>query len=202
MRCLVRKMKKETPNTRLNWTALSVTLKILSLDRPPPVKRKPLDVFKMRKKTILKVNDFKNEKVWLVTPPSDVKLFFSELLDLVPDGSNLYIEGVYYKELEDFLSKNEAVNKSIVQKDTFWPKPNIFHIPFNRKNIIKFLQISDKYPHFAVCSHIKIYKSDKMILEWHDYLDSKYILISQEIDEHKIKDFCYHLNINYEIENI
>ena len=135
-----------------------------------------------------------NSPSWMISTPSDISEFFRALSELVPPGSNLYLEDSYDKAVEDYLSERPAKNVCKVAVGTIWPRPKMFHIPITRDNLGGLAKLAERY---SICVHIHAYNNGKVIVEWYDAFGKDPLYVSKEIPEEKVKEFCNQLRTTY-----
>jgi hypothetical protein len=134
---------------------------------------------------------------WEINPPSDVALFFKNLPELLPSDSILYFEGTLDDQVSDLLNKFEISNPVLVQRGTLWPKPDIHHTSMNKELLDGIAQLINDgvvpYP----SSHFHAYRENKILLEWHDAFIDDPMLLSVDISEDTVRQFCNLINSSY-----
>ena len=133
---------------------------------------------------------------WEVSSPKAAPQFFRALLDLMPEGSILYLEGQPVSEVRNFLQQRNPDRTTKVAMGTIWPRPEYYHIEITADNIEALAQLTEKLAIPEVLFHLHIYKNGEVLLEWHDAFDNP-MLISKMIPEEKIQNFCVKLGVQH-----
>ena len=139
---------------------------------------------------------------WKVSSPKEFPTFLRALIDLIPKGSIVYLEGGSpRKELKVFLDERSIPEVCHVAMGTIWPRPHVFHLPATPENLSAFADISEHYAEPEVAIHFHVYKDDRILLQWYDAFYDP-IFISNEVPELKVKEFCTKLSLKYEIDTL
>ena len=136
---------------------------------------------------------------WEVTEIKGVQAskFFLALLDITPADSVFCVEtSNLVEEVREFLEANKMPHRTRVLLGTYWPKPEVFHLPFNEQNMRQFAEFAETFPMPQICDHIHIYKDNEVLLEWFDVLYNP-LYISKKISEDSIKVFCSKIGCEY-----
>jgi len=126
-----------------------------------------------------------------VSGTKDYPSFLRALVDLVPAGSVLYIEGggTPPSDVKFYLEERSAQETFKIRRGTLLPTPKIFHIPITKENLDGLADLEGKYPTPIGSIHVHVYKDRKILLQSYDaFLDPFYI--SKEIPQDKVKEFC------------
>ncbi|GEM_PF-1114797 len=134
---------------------------------------------------------------WEIQIPTDIGKFWEYLNQLLPAGSILYFEGVYPEVIADYLGGRPAQEICQVARGTVFPKLNIFHMPMTQENLTGLAALSRQIDG-PVSTHFHAYCNQKILLYWHDAFDRFPILLSNEIAEHNVIQFCLSVNLSYE----
>ena len=135
---------------------------------------------------------------WKVSSPKDFIAFLRALIDLVPDGAIIYLEGGSPRgELKLFLKEKSIPEVSHVEMGTIWPRPKVFHIPATSENLLHLSHIAVHFAEPEIAWHFHVYKDNQILLEWFDAFTHP-LYISKEIQEEKISEFCRKLGIKYQ----
>ena len=135
---------------------------------------------------------------WEVAKTKDMSTFFRALPCLLGEGSVLYLENVFALDVLIFLRSRPAKATSKVAFGTIWPRPNCFHMDITEVNIEALAKLVQTHPATPeVCIHLHAYKEGRVLLEWHDAFDQP-MLISAEISEEKVAEFCKRLNCTFQ----
>jgi hypothetical protein len=132
---------------------------------------------------------------WEVPRVKDTSAFFKALVDLVPDGSVLYLEdGAVTAELKRYLEARKPEKTSKVSVGVIWPRPKWFHMEITKDNLYGLAKLAEHLAEPEIAAHLHVYKNDIVLLSWHDFSFNPF-LISKEIPEDKVKGFCKKLNV-------
>ena len=132
------------------------------------------------------------QSCWEVTEikHKHLSLFFKSLIDLVPAGSILCIEGTNQcEEVKSFLEANKIQNITKVQLFTSRPEPNVSHVPCDNRILSALYDLAEIFTVPEICDHIHIYSDRDVLLEWFDAF-SRPLYISKKISEESVKTFC------------
>ncbi len=137
---------------------------------------------------------------WKVSPV-DLSDFFRQLSKLVPDNSVLCLEGVDTPEIEAYLQNHPASYENETNQGFLKMRAKIFYMTITEEFLQNFAFLTEKYAEPEICSHLRVYRNDKIILSWHD-LPSDPFYVSEEVDESVLKNFCSSFGCGYVIETI
>ena len=130
------------------------------------------------------------QTVWVVKGVNDPAKFFPALLEIAPKDSILYMEGTSISRPIQFVLNEIQVEPIIqVQGGTTWPRPKIFHVPFNQNSVERLVPVVENCNGFDVCDHLHLYRNNRMLLQWFDAWDDP-IGLSVDCSEAQVKRFC------------
>ena len=136
---------------------------------------------------------------WRAGPVRDLTIFLRALIDFVPLGSILYLEGgTPTGDILNFLENHKAENTAKLALGTIWPRPKTFHIPITPENLESLAELTEKRATPEAAIHLHVYKDDKVFLQLYDAFFDDPFYITKEIPEEKVKEFCDRLNTKYE----
>ena len=139
-----------------------------------------------------------NHPFWEVSEAEDFPSLFKALINLLPEGSVLYFEGGSPSgELESFFGQNSIGEQAHIAIGTMWPRPDIFHVLATKENLLALTDISERCAEPELAIHFHVYQGNKILLEWHDAF-SQPMLLSGDIPEKKVKQFCDDLSVKYQ----
>lgn len=145
------------------------------------------------------LNIFERGNCWKVSPAKDASSFFRQLLDLVPAGSVLYLEGGGKPpdDIDAFLSAKKFADNVVIPGGTLLPTPQIYRLAVSQKNLEALARLSAKHPTPIGSIHVHVYHGNDVLLLGYDaFLDPFHI--SKDIPEMKIKAFCDRLGLQHE----
>ena len=132
---------------------------------------------------------------WEVSPPD-----FSEFLQHLPafaPNSILCLEGVSASDLKAFLLERPTAYENETKPGFLGLQPTIFYMPINESNLRGFAALTERYAEPEVCSHLRVYRDNRILLSWHD-LPVDPIYVVKEYDEDLLKEFCERCKITAE----
>jgi hypothetical protein len=134
---------------------------------------------------------------WGIQPPKDIILLMENLSLLLPSDSILYFEGTLMKQVEESLDKYEIDNPVFIERGTLWPKPDIHHVLMKNELIEELIGIinSGVAPYPSV--HFHAYKNNKILIYWHDAFADNPMIVSVDIKEDTVKNYCSAINSSY-----
>lgn len=133
---------------------------------------------------------------WVISPPADFTEFLRNLPALVPNDSILCLEGVIDSDIESFLKKRPANYDNETNQGFLKLHSKIFYMPITEENLRQFAELSKRYNELEICSHLRVYYKDRVILSWYD-LPSDPLNLINHIDEIKLRNFCRILGCAY-----
>ena len=133
---------------------------------------------------------------WEVGPPS-FQRFLCELPGFAPSGSVLCVEDVDTSEIQQYLSARLGPFENETNKGFLKLRPKIYFMPISEENLKGLARLSERYSEPEVCSHLRIYHGEEIVLSWHD-LPFDPFYVAGGIDETAVRRFgevlgCDHL---------
>jgi len=137
---------------------------------------------------------------WKVGYVKDFPAFLRALVDLVPSGSILYIEGGGNppKEIISYLEERAARKTSKVAMGTIWPRPRCDHMQITKENLEGLANLAEMHAELKPAVHLHVYKDNKVLLQWYDAFFDDPFYVSKEIPEKRLIEFCDRLGTKYE----
>lgn len=132
---------------------------------------------------------------WEVTP-ADLTKFLEELDAFVPSGFVLCLEGVNALEIEHYLEARPGPFENETDQGFLKMRPELFFMPITADALSGLASLSNVYAEPEVCSHLRIYYDETIILSWHD-LPTDPFYVSSAISEAALRKFCDALGSQY-----
>jgi len=132
---------------------------------------------------------------WEVSPP-DLTGFICELSAFVPAGSVLCLEGGDAADVEQYLQARPGPIENETNQGFLKMRPKVFFMPITRENLSGLGDLTEVHAKLEVCSSLRVYDGEKIILSWHD-LPSDPIYVASAIDEAALRKFCEALGSEY-----
>ncbi len=132
---------------------------------------------------------------WEVSPP-DLSGFICELSAFVPAGSVLCLEGGDAADVEQYLQARPGPIENETNQGFLKMRPKVFFMPITRENLRGLGDLTEVHAEMEVCSNLRVYDGEKIILSWHD-LPSDPIYVTSAIDEAALRKFCEALGCEY-----
>ena len=126
---------------------------------------------------------------WRLSPPSDFCEFLRELPNFVPENSTLALEGTGAYDIESYLQDRPAKYENETDQGFWKMSPKVFYMSVTLENLRGLADLSERYNELEVCSHLRVFSNDQIILSWHD-LPFDPIYISNRFDEVSLKKVC------------
>lgn len=144
------------------------------------------------------------QSFWEVLKPFEWPSFFGPippflraLVDILPDGAILYLEGGSPKgKLKLFLEEKEIIEQTHTAYRKFWPRPAVFHIQAMPESLLELAAIIENSTNPIRIKHLRVYKDQQILMEGDDY-GCKPIFISKQVSEERIKYLCNKLSVLY-----
>jgi hypothetical protein len=146
-------------------------------------------------RTKIDLPQFVNPPCWEVTPP-DLSRFFEALHAFVPAGSVLCLEEVEVSDVECYLTARPGPWQNETNQGFLKMRPKVFFMPVTAENLRGLASLSSEHAEPEVCSHLRVYHDEAIILSWHD-LPSDPFYVTSEIDEAALRSFCLALGCKY-----
>jgi len=135
---------------------------------------------------------------WQVFGAFKAETFFRALKLVLPDDARLYFEGTSIsKDVSAFYSSRSVQPNIIVKRSTLFPKPSIFHLPFDQDVVESLCSLSLSHAEPELFDHFKAYTGNTVLLAMHEFAGDEPIVISESISEAKIKAFSDAIHGNY-----
>jgi hypothetical protein len=135
---------------------------------------------------------------WEVTP-ADLREFLDELHAFVPSGSVLCLEGVYAPDIERYLIVRPGPFENKTNQGFLKMRPKVFFMPITAENLQGLASLSSVHAEPEVCSHLRVYRDEAIILSWHD-LPGDPFYVASAIDEAALRKFCEALRCQYVLD--
>lgn len=119
----------------------------------------------------------------------DFSEFLRHLPNLAPSNFILCLEGVDVPDIESYLQKQLAIYENETNQGFLKMRPKVFYMLITEENLQGLASLSERYAEPEVCSHLRVYRNDKIILFWHD-VPSDPFYVASEIDEATLRKFC------------
>ena len=138
---------------------------------------------------------FVDAPCWEVTPP-DLTKFLEELDAFVPSGSVLCVEGTGTPDIERYLEARPGPFENETNQGFLKMRPKVYFMPITAKNLQGLASLSTAHAELEVCSHLRVYRDETIILSWHD-LPSDPFYVASTINEAALRKFCGTLGCQY-----
>ncbi len=139
-------------------------------------------------KTNLALPTMVESPCWRVSP-ADLSAFFYYLPTLDLGGSVLCLEDPVLPEIGELLLERPATYENETDCGFLNMRPKIFYTPVTEDTCHTLAAFSQNHAEPEVCSHLRVYRCDKIILSWHDIpVDPFYV--AAEISENRLRQFC------------
>ena len=134
---------------------------------------------------------------WEVSPP-DFSEFLRHLPAFMPAASVLCLEDVNAPDIEAYFLERPSTYEN-EPNHGFLLRPKVFYMPITEENLRGLAALSERYAEPEVCSHLRVYQGDRIILSWHDLpSDPFYVVI--EIGEDVLRRFCEILGCEFAMD--
>ncbi len=136
---------------------------------------------------------------WEVSSSSDLPSFLRSLHHIVPSHAILYLEGggPPPKDIVKFFSEQCVPEVRHIAMGTIWPRPQVFHLPATRENLIQLAVLAEQCNRAQIAIHLHVYAGDVMLLEWHDAFFQNPMHLSKDVTEDSLKAICSELSLQY-----
>jgi hypothetical protein len=132
---------------------------------------------------------------WRVSP-ADLCAFFYHLPTLEGDQDVLCMEGIGLAEIERLLQARPAIYENETDRGFLNLRSTILYTPVAEDTCSALAAICQNHAEMEVCSHLRVYRNDQIILSWHDLPVDPFYLAA-EIDEDRLRQFCTALGNEY-----
>ncbi|MET0551661.1 MAG: hypothetical protein ABW221_01395 [Vicinamibacteria bacterium] len=136
---------------------------------------------------------------WVLTGRSpDPALFFGALLDLVPVGVLLFLEGgsrpSELRRLIDLFKVDVALRPAL---GTRWPRQEYITLRALPAVMEEMARLTARLPVREICSHLHVFDGDRVFLEGYDAFRNPFRL-SGFIEERRLEVFCKAIGCGYQ----
>jgi hypothetical protein len=109
--------------------------------------------------------------------------------DVMPKDAVLYVEGTSIAaEVVEFLDARQAADPQLVEPNTLWPRPRVFHLPLSGTNLGDLRALAEAHAEPEVASHLVVYRGPQVLLWAHD-AGAGYVQLSHSLPEEMIEAF-------------
>jgi len=137
-----------------------------------------------------------DEPFWELDGRTNFPRLFRALADLLPDDCILYFEGGSPRSMmQDFFRTHSIPEQTHVAVATLWPRPTCYHIPATAQNLAHLADLTESCGEWEVAVHFHIYRSGRVLLEWHDIFANP-MLLDGRVPAAKVKTFAEALKKN------
>ena len=136
---------------------------------------------------------------WWVDEPSDQAEVFEALLDLLPAGSNLALEGPRLSSTVQSKLQDSIVEAPLsIRRGTLFPRSQFLHFRFDGTTSSTLMELAQTRDLVEVCDHIYAYKDDTVLVEWHDASSGNGLVVAASIAEPAVRAFANQLGVEVE----
>jgi hypothetical protein len=133
---------------------------------------------------------FNETNPWVLTPTSDVCRFLRALPLLVPEPSIAYFEDTGEKVVSGYLRQLSISAPVGLARGTIWPRPDCYHVPLTSESMEAIATFLDHHPAGYFCTHLHVYRENRILLAWYDAFSKYPMWISRTIDVERVKAFA------------
>ena len=134
---------------------------------------------------------------WELDGQSDFPSLLRALVDLLPQGSVLYFEGGSpNSQLLDFFHDHAIPEQAHIAVAVLWPRPRYYHVPATRQNLWALADLAESCAGPELAVHFHVYRSGKILLEWHDAFTQP-MLLSGGIPEEQVRSFAEAMSMQH-----
>lgn len=137
---------------------------------------------------------------WVIEGIEQPAPFIGGLPSLLPSDAVLYFEGCSIaREVSAFYESHRARNAVAVVRDTVFPVPDIYHVPFTQDVVVQLCEFATSRPSQELFDHIKAYRGESLLFTFHDAFAGN-LLISEHMPAPLVAEFCRSLGVSYKRE--
>lgn len=137
---------------------------------------------------------------WVVEGVKQPEPFFRSLTSLLSADAILYFEGCSIApDVSAFYESHRARNAVAVVRDTISPVPEVFHVRISPGIVAQLCELAAGRPQQEMFDHIKAYQGESLLFTFHDAF-AGWLLISEQITEPVVAEFCRKLGVSYRRE--
>ena len=135
---------------------------------------------------------------WRLSAPGDFLQFLRCLIDFLPDGSILRLEGCDTPpRVKAYLEERQVEPTLNICRGTLLPSPDVFHLPITKDNIAGLVSLLEQLPLTSVPTHLHAYRNTTILLQWYDASANAPLFISKQIPEECVRIFSSSLGCMY-----
>ena len=132
---------------------------------------------------------------WEMSAP-DLAHFIAELGDFGQSGYVLSLDGVIAADVEDYLRARPGPIENRTDQGFLKMRSKVFFMPITGESAQGLARLSEKHADPEVCSHLRVYDGNRLILSWHDVpFDPVYF--GSEVAEARVRKLSASLGCRY-----
>jgi len=128
----------------------------------------------------------------------DSPAFFERLAGLLPEGTIVCLEGTRMaNDVSAYLEKRPASEGIDIRLGAIWPCPKTFHMQATPENLRGMAALAAVHAEPEICDHLHAYSKGKVLVSWHDFPEARKLVLSKDLPETKVGEFCRALGCSY-----
>jgi len=128
---------------------------------------------------------------WRVSGVRDARKFFAAIAELVPDATDVYLEGSPSADIVSLIQPFVDPADYAAPTGTIWswPKNQRFRLRAAPELFARLSEAAARHAEPEICSHLHIYSGPEPLVNWFDaFLDP--ICMSKTIARARVEEFC------------
>jgi hypothetical protein len=126
----------------------------------------------------------------------DLTHFIAELGEFGDSGYVLSLDGVIAADVEDYLRARPGPIENRTDQGFLKMRSKEFFMPITGENAQGLARLSENHADPEVCSHLRVYQGNRLILSWHD-VPSDPVYFGSEVAEARVRKFSASLGCRY-----
>jgi len=139
-----------------------------------------------------------NRPHWELKGRWDSALFFRHLLEVLPAGTALFIEGTCIaRDVGDFLRSTSEPGAYLPMRQTLWPRAQQYRLRFDGPTLAALADLAERHAEPELLDHLFVYDGPRVLLEFPDAFGRDCpAFFSAETDEQRLRDFAAVLELD------
>jgi hypothetical protein len=130
------------------------------------------------------------EPRWQLTGLKDPSILFGSLLQLVPAGAYLFLEGgAHPPQLRAWLERRNVETTPRPALGTIWPAAHFFSVSITPEVLSELAELTRTMACPEVCFHLHVFSDDQVLVSGYDAFSDP-LYVSAAVPEDRVKRFC------------
>ena len=128
---------------------------------------------------------------WHVSGVRNARTFFQAIAGLVPDATDLFLEGTSAADIVALLQPHIEHTDYTAPIGTIWswPKNQRFRLRVSPELLARLSETAAHHAELEICNHLHLYRGPEPLVNWFDAFSDP-VLVSKTIARETVEQFC------------